>query len=176
MREQAVLDETADDVTLEENDTSALQSEFDFLNSISDFINNRITGIKKLFSASGNRNENALTDLIFYNRYNNTKRLRGNIIICNGSEPDEFKWGVSEQRATELLRNKASEFIRVINNSVKVPLNQNQFDSLVSFVYNIGARGFQSSTLLKQLNNSNYNAVPIELRKWIKAGGQLYQG
>jgi GH24 family phage-related lysozyme (muramidase) len=98
---------------------------------------------------------------------------RGN---CNGSEPEEYKSGITEQRAVELLREKITQYADSVNNNTQVTLNQNQFDSLVSFVYNVGTGAFQQSTLLKELNKGNYQAVPGELRKWVKASGQTLPG
>ena len=58
---------------------------------------------------------------------------------------------ITEERATELLEFIANKtFSENINKVVKVPLNQNQFDSLVSFAYNIGNKNFNWSTLLKK--------------------------
>ena len=96
--------------------------------------------------------------------------------MCNGSEPAEFRQGISEPRATQLLLKKVEQFADAINRLVQVPLNQNQFDALVSFVYNVGAGALQRSTLLKELNRGHYDRVPAELRKWVKAGGRTLLG
>jgi len=63
-----------------------------------------------------------------------------------------------------------------VNSGVKVALNQNQFDSLVSFTFNTGIQAFADSTLLKMLNQGNYDAVPDQLRRWVRAGGNVVQG
>ena len=52
---------------------------------------------------------------------------------------------------------------------VNVPLSQNQYDALVSFVFNLGAGNFKSSTLLKRLNQGRYEDVPAQLLRWNKA-------
>lgn len=98
---------------------------------------------------------------------------RGN---CNGSESDEFQAGISKQRATELLKQEARKIEEVINTNVTISLNQSQFDSLVSFTYNVGTGAFKKSTLLKKLNNGDYSAVPKELKRWVKGGGKTIQG
>ena len=64
----------------------------------------------------------------------------------------------------------------VVNRNVKVELNQNEFDALVSFVFNVGSGNFRSSTLLKRLNNGGYYSVPRELNRWNKGGGRVLKG
>jgi lysozyme len=95
---------------------------------------------------------------------------------CNGSEPAEFKRGISEQEAEELLRKDAQTAADAVRRFVRVPLNQAQFDALVSFIYNLGAGAFESSTLLKDMNAHNFAAVPGQLEEWVHAGGQVLPG
>jgi lysozyme len=55
-------------------------------------------------------------------------------------------------------------------------LNQNQFDALTSWTYNLGPTNLKSSTMLKVLNDGNYDEVPEQIKKWNKAGGQVLNG
>jgi len=66
-------------------------------------------------------------------------------------------------------------FENEINYRVK-NINQNQFDALVSFVFNIGGHAFRESTLLKKLNAGEYDQVPDQLRRWIYSGGKVVKG
>ncbi|WP_173087743.1 lysozyme [Devosia sp. 1635] len=59
---------------------------------------------------------------------------------------------------------------------VKVPLNDNQFGALASFVFNIGSEAFKNSTLLRKLNAGDYAAVPSELARWNKNDGAVMAG
>jgi lysozyme len=95
---------------------------------------------------------------------------------CNGSEPAEFKHGISEQEAERLLRHDAQSAADAVHQLVHVPLNQHQFDALVSFVYNLGAGAFAGSTLLKDLNAHKFSAVPGQLEQWTHAGGRVLPG
>ncbi len=95
---------------------------------------------------------------------------------CDGRPAEQpYVSGITQEKATELLAQKAGEFQQIINDSVKVDLNQNQNDALVSFVYNVGGSNFQKSSLLRLLNKGDYASVPTELKKWTKArqNGQL---
>lgn len=83
---------------------------------------------------------------------------------------------ITEAQANKILASDLGQYEDAINNSVKVDLTQNQFDALVSFVYNVGIGAFQKSTLLKKLNAGQYDAVPGELMKWTKGGGKELPG
>lgn len=95
---------------------------------------------------------------------------------CNGSEPAEFKKGITRKQAAKLLREDAQSAAAAIKSQVKVPLNQHQFDALVSFVYNVGVGNFGSSTLLKVLNQKQYDEVPAQLNRWVFASSQRLAG
>lgn len=84
--------------------------------------------------------------------------------------------GLTEHEAAELLRQDAAQAEALVNRYVRRPLLQFQFDSLVSFVFNIGGAKFASSTLLRQLNNDQFATVPEELRHWIYVGHQINRG
>ena len=94
----------------------------------------------------------------------------------NGSEPEEFKRGITKERAMEILRSDVTTAENTVNKLVKVPLNQNQFDALVSFVFNIGETQFASSTLLSELNQRDYNSVPSQLNRWVHGSGKKLPG
>ena len=63
-----------------------------------------------------------------------------------------------------------------VNSLVKVRLSQNQFDALVSFVFNIGAGAFSKSTLLKCLNAGDYGSAANQLLRWNKQAGKELKG
>ncbi|MEM7714302.1 MAG: glycoside hydrolase family protein [Cyanobacteria bacterium P01_A01_bin.68] len=94
----------------------------------------------------------------------------------NGCESEEFKRGITKERAMEILRSDVTTAENTVNKLVKVPLNQNQFDALVSFVFNIGETQFASSTLLSKLNQRDYNSVPSQLNRWVHGSGKKLPG
>jgi len=71
-----------------------------------------------------------------------------------------------------------------VNSLVKAPINQNEFDALVSFAYNVGldidtddvAEGLGDSTLLKKLNKWDYAGAAAEFPKWNKDNGIVVNG
>lgn len=63
-----------------------------------------------------------------------------------------------------------------VNSLVKVPLNQNQFDALVSFTFNLGEHSLQISTLLRKLNAGDFGGAADEFLKWDMAGGKVSEG
>jgi GH24 family phage-related lysozyme (muramidase) len=95
---------------------------------------------------------------------------------CDGSEPAEFRQGITRARAFELLQEDAAEVTRAIRRHVRVPLTQHQFDALCSFGFNCGTGAIATSTLTRRLNAGEYAAVPRELSRWVKAGGQTLPG
>lgn len=80
---------------------------------------------------------------------------------------------VTEEQAEDFLVNDLLYSERVVNKMVKVKLNQNQYDALVSFVFNVGSGNFINSTLLKKLNaGANSDEICVELRRWIFSKGR----
>ena len=83
---------------------------------------------------------------------------------------------ITQEEAESLLQEEMHEYEGYINDMVKVPLEQHQFDAMVSWVFNLGSGNLSSSTLLKKLNNSEYDEVPAQIRRWNKAGGKVLDG
>jgi lysozyme len=83
---------------------------------------------------------------------------------------------VTHEQAVELLKRDVLVFSEVVNRLIKVPLNQNQFDALVSFVYNIGEGNFQKSTLLRLLNARKYEEASAQFVRWRFVKGLVMPG
>ncbi|WP_151838040.1 MULTISPECIES: lysozyme [unclassified Acinetobacter] len=82
----------------------------------------------------------------------------------------------TKTQAMSFFQHDLRRFEASVNNLVKVPLSQNQFDALVSLVYNIGSGNFASSTLLKKLNAKDYQGAADQFPRWNKAGGKVLNG
>ena len=95
---------------------------------------------------------------------------------CDGSEPEEFRKGVSEPRGAEILAVDMGRAERAVAAAVSVELTDGQYAALCDFVYNVGAQNFKQSTLLRVVNARQHEAVPPQLRRWVMAGGRVLPG
>ena len=99
-------------------------------------------------------------------------------LIKNG---EDFRNGISEVKATELLRADIATAERAVQDNITVPLSQNQYDALVSLAYNIGAKNFADSTVVKYINNptfhsSVYQNLESAWKAWNRSQGEISNG
>ncbi len=83
---------------------------------------------------------------------------------------------ITQAQADAYLKADVERFEKAVNNNVKVALNQNQFDALVSFTYNCGEAALKRSTLLELLNQGKYEATAEQFKLWNKSGGKVLNG
>jgi GH24 family phage-related lysozyme (muramidase) len=84
---------------------------------------------------------------------------------CNGSEPQEFKNGITKERALELFDLRIVAFEKAVQRDVPVPLYQYEFDALVSFLFNCGENFFvkkKAPKLHKNLLDKEYEKAANE--------------
>jgi len=98
----------------------------------------------------------------------------GGITAADRSGP--YGNGITQQQGLALLKSDVESKAAAVRACVTVPLNQGQFDALVSFAYNVGAGALRGSTLLKKLNAGDYAGAAAEFGNWTKAGGQVLAG
>jgi len=96
-------------------------------------------------------------------------------IVINGQEC-LIDQGLSVQQCHQLLRQDLQNAVEIVNRSVHNDLGQNEFDALVSFVFNVGGRAFRQSSLLRRVNFGMFGSVPAEFRKWIYVKGVKSEG
>lgn len=106
--------------------------------------------------------------------------------ICPAGKPT-IGWGhwiksgelfseITEEQAEILLMQDLSEAERTIINFVKKNINQDQFDSLASFIFNLGSDNFKKSTLLRRINEGDFHSAALQFSKWILSNGAPLKG
>ena len=83
---------------------------------------------------------------------------------------------ITQEEADKLLKGDILKFEQYVEDNVMVELDQSQFDALVAWTFNLGPGNLRESTMLKKLNNGDYESVPFEMRRWNKAGGKTLDG
>jgi len=78
--------------------------------------------------------------------------------------------------AEQLLKRDLAAAESAVNSYVKVTISSNQYDALVSFVYNVGAGAFLKSTLLRKLNAGDYAGAAAQFPRWQFTGGKRSAG
>ena len=83
---------------------------------------------------------------------------------------------ITQAQADEILRQDLVKFEKSIEELLKQPVTQNQFDVLVDFAYNAGVGNLKISGILRKTNAAKFDDVPAELMKWNKGGGKVLAG
>jgi len=90
----------------------------------------------------------------------------GSTFYENGSRVKEGDI-LTKEECYHLFELTKSKYEKPINDSIKVPLTQNQFDALFCFCYNIGATGFKNSTVVRMINNGSDRAgIEMAFMMW----------
>lgn len=99
------------------------------------------------------------------------------IVSLRGKRVNITDPAISETTATILLQKMLNVYEKAVDSYTRDDINQNQFDALVSFAYNLGTSALKNSTLLKKVNkNPEDTAIRAEFNKWVKAGGKTLKG
>lgn len=93
--------------------------------------------------------------------YGTIKYPNGNLV--------KLKDKITEAQAEEYLVFECKEIAKVLNSLIKVNINQNQFDALMSFCYNLGVGAFERSTLFNLLNKGDIMGAANEFERWVYA-------
>ena len=100
----------------------------------------------------------------------------GSTFYLNGNKVTMKDTPISEEVALSILFSVVEDFSKKVEKLLKVNVNQNQFDALVDFSYNLGIGNFQKSTLLKLVNNKDFIGASKEFKKWNKSNGKVLNG
>lgn len=92
----------------------------------------------------------------------------------------KFKDGICLNYAESLFHSQVYSKTANVDNTIKVEVNQNQFDAMVILTYNIGNRGFRRSSVAKLVNDSNaktpYRSLELAWKAWKKSNGKVMKG
>tara|TARA_B100001093_G_scaffold192641_2_gene185165 strand:- start:1343 stop:1750 length:408 start_codon:yes stop_codon:yes gene_type:complete len=83
---------------------------------------------------------------------------------------------ITQEEAEQLLLKDVAVYEKAVTKAVNVLLEQNQYDSIVSWTFNLGGANLNSSTLLKRVNAQDWEDVPHQMRRWNKANGKVLEG
>ena len=96
--------------------------------------------------------------------------------LIRPGEHKMFENGISEVAAQALLAKDVWSAERSVLRLISVPLDDGQFDALVSFTFNLGGGALQRSTLRRKVNREEHHEVPEQLMRWVWAGGRRLRG
>ena len=83
---------------------------------------------------------------------------------------------ISERQAEDFLKAELIAFEKYLND-LRLAINQNQFDALISFFYNVGTGNFSRSTLLRKVRaNPQDNSIMDEFLRWVYSKGRVLPG
>ena len=101
----------------------------------------------------------------------------GNTFYRDGKKVTMVDKEITKIEAFDMFKDIADKFAKKVSTCVKTPINQNQFNSLVSFAYNVGVANFMNSTLLKRVNaNHNDPEIRTQFLRWDKVGTKKLAG
>ncbi|HFF8547259.1 TPA: lysozyme [Kluyvera cryocrescens] len=98
--------------------------------------------------------------------------------ICYGHTGNDIMLGktYSEAECRALLNKDLATVASQINPYIKVPIPETTRGALYSFVYNVGAGNFKTSTLLRTINHGDIKGACEQLKRWVYAGGKKWKG
>ena len=103
-----------------------------------------------------------------------SEQASGKIVI--GGEVSLIAQGLTIDQCHQLLRQDLAGPVAVVNNVITAGINQNQFDAMASFVFNVGGSAFNHSTLLQCINAGEFDQAPEQLRRWVYVNGRKSEG
>ncbi len=83
---------------------------------------------------------------------------------------------ITQDQAEAFLASDVAGAVAGVNRLVASAINQNQFDALVDFVFNLGCASLASSTLLRFVNSGDFADATGQFQRWDHAGGVVVPG
>jgi lysozyme len=95
---------------------------------------------------------------------------------CDGSEPEDFRRGLTEPRGSEILKTDMERAQRAVLVMASANLTDGQYAALCDFAFNVGGGNLRASTLLAVVNRRELDLVPGQFRRWVMADGKELPG
>lgn len=83
---------------------------------------------------------------------------------------------ITEEEAATLLAADVAWAVACVNKAVTSAIQQNQFDAMVDFTFNLGCASLLQSTLLRLVNAGDFDGAALQFLRWDKAGGRVVKG
>ena len=83
---------------------------------------------------------------------------------------------ITLDEAQKLFATNLPQYEQAVNSAITVPLEQHEFDALVSLCYNIGGNAFKHSSIVRNINAGDKARAAIRILDWNKAGGVVVNG
>lgn len=98
--------------------------------------------------------------------------------VCDGHTGADVRRGhrYTDKECDALLQSDLRQVAAAIDPLIKVRIPETTRAALYSFVYNVGAGNFRTSTLLRKINQGDIQGACDQLRRWTYAGGQQWKG
>ncbi|HHB7848368.1 TPA: lysozyme [Klebsiella pneumoniae] len=111
-------------------------------------------------------------------RYNPYQDVVGVWTVCYGHTGKDIMLGkkYTEAECRALLSKDLNAVARQINPYIQKPIPETMRGALYSFAYNVGAGNFQTSTLLRKINQGDQKGACDQLRRWTYAKGKQWKG
>lgn len=101
----------------------------------------------------------------------------GNTYYKDGTKVTMLDKPITKEEAIKLLEIIVDSFAKQVSKLITSPLNQNQFNAIVSFSYNVGVGSLKNSTLLKMVNKDPKQLeIANEFLKWVNVAGKKSKG
>lgn len=91
-------------------------------------------------------------------------------------QPVKAGMTITEDQALQLVQQEVNKLWSQIESILKVKINDNQMNALVDFAYNLGFNALKTSTLMKYVNESQFDKAADEFGRWVYAGGKILLG
>lgn len=104
-----------------------------------------------------------------------SEELQGQYVRI-GSERVPLNQSLTSQQVIDLLKQDLLPKEQTVRSAIKTNITQSQYDMLCSLCFNIGSGAFKKSTVVRVINEGNFDQVPSAFMMWVKAGGRVVNG